>query len=47
MSKEENLKSSESLENIENIENYEYSIKNNVDIKEINIEQKKNINENE
>ena len=43
MSKEENLKSSESLENIEN---YEYSIKNNVDIKKISIEQKKNINEN-
>jgi hypothetical protein len=41
-SKEENLKSSESLENIEN---YEYSIKNNIDIEEINIEQKKSINE--
>jgi hypothetical protein len=43
MSKEENLKSSE---NLENIENYEYSIKNNTDIKEISIEQNKNINEN-
>jgi hypothetical protein len=42
ISKKENLKSSESLENIEN---YEYSIKNNIDIGEINIEQKKNINE--
>ena len=42
MSKEENLKSSE---NLENIQDYEYSIKNNVDIKEINIEQKKSINE--
>jgi len=41
MSKEENLKSSE---NLQNIEDYEYSIKNNVDIKEINIEQKKSIN---
>jgi hypothetical protein len=42
MSKEENLKSAESLENIEN---YEYSIKNNIDIEEVNIEQKKSINE--
>jgi hypothetical protein len=46
MSKEENLKSSENLENIQNIQNYEYSIKSNVDIKEISIEQKKNINQN-
>jgi hypothetical protein len=45
MLKEENLKSSESLENMEN---YEYSIKDNIGNildKEIDIEQKKNINE--
>jgi hypothetical protein len=45
MPNEENLKS---IENLENIENYEYSIKDNkdnIDIKEINIEQKKSINE--
>jgi hypothetical protein len=45
MLKEENLKSSESLENMEN---YGYSIKDNIDNildKEIDIEQKKSINE--
>jgi hypothetical protein len=45
MLKEENLKSSESLENMEN---YEYSIKDNIGNildKEIDIEQKKSINE--